>query len=559
VSRDRGSERVRPAGTLDSGAFATSARPPMALECLEAATDPAGAETNAVDYPRRAIVGGAALVLRQGLVKGLSIVGGVILARILTPEAFGTYAIVAFVVAAFSLVGDLGLGAALIQQEAEPTDHDYRVIFTIQLVVFGSGSAAVIVFAPWIAAGFGLSSDGVWLMRILALGLLVSALRTLPAVRLERHLEFGRLVLAEAAQAIVFQVVAVAAAVSGLGVVSFGVAALAGTVTATVIINVIAPWRPGLAGDWTDVRRFLRFGLPYQGIGVLSFIQGAVNPLFIGIIAGVAAVGLVNWAAVVMGYPLLISAILSRLYFPAFSRLRSRPEVRLHRNGADRAIRSRCGLLDQRGVRKPMASGGAPPLSAGHRHPVRGGGGCLHGDPERYRPKWDRARVRGRLDWGNVAPHRSSGPDGRVGGVRRRERDRHSDHGAPVLPSSRARLAHPNRRRAPARGCGRRLDHRLRLLSCEPASFGYRARRPDRPCLSCHLHRRMALALSPFGPARPFASAVTGRSPSLGRMTMSSRSGFRPGVSSSESEQLTKGGLVHAALVPRDRHLGGHR
>jgi O-antigen/teichoic acid export membrane protein len=60
---------------------------------------------------------------------------------------------------------------------------------------------------------------------------------------------------------------------------------------------------------------------------VLSFVQGAANPLFIGIIAGVAAVGLVNWAAVVMGYPLLVSAILSRLYFPAFSRLRSRPEV----------------------------------------------------------------------------------------------------------------------------------------------------------------------------------------------------------------------------------------
>jgi O-antigen/teichoic acid export membrane protein len=280
-----------------------------------------------VDYRRRAIVGGAALVLRQGVVKGVAIVGGVILARILTPEAFGTYAIVVFVVAAFSLVGDMGLGAALIQQESEPTDHNYRVVFTIQLVVFGSASAAIMVIGPWIAGQFGLSSDGIWLMRILAIGLLVSALRALPSVRLERHLEFGRLAFAEAAQAVVFQVVAVAAAVSGLGVVSFGVAALSGTIAATVIINVIAPWRPGLAWDWIDVRRFLRFGLPYQGIGVLSFVQGAVNPLFIGIIAGVAAVGLVNWAAVVMGYPLLISAILSRLYFPAFSRLRSRPEV----------------------------------------------------------------------------------------------------------------------------------------------------------------------------------------------------------------------------------------
>lgn len=268
-----------------------------------------------------------ALVLRQALVKGVAIVGGVILARILTPEAFGTYAIVVFVVTAFSLVGDMGLGAALIQQDSEPTDRNYRVVFTIQLGIFGGAAAAIIVIGPWIAAAYGLSSDGIWLMRILALGLLISALRTLPAIRLERHLDFGRLVLAESAQAIVFQIVAVAAALSGLGVVSFGAAALAGTVTATLIVNVIAPWRPGLAWDWTDVQRFLRFGLPYQGAGVLSFIKDAVNPLFVGLIAGVAAVGFVNWATLVVSYPLVISAILARLYFPAFSRLRSRPET----------------------------------------------------------------------------------------------------------------------------------------------------------------------------------------------------------------------------------------
>ncbi len=297
----------------------------------EADTDPsrspATAEAQAVDYRRRAIVGGAALVLRQGLVKGLAIVGGVILARILTPEAFGTYAIVVFVVALFSLIGDMGLGAALIQQETEPTERNYRVVFTVQLVVFGSASAAIILFGPWIATRFGLGSDGVWLMRILALGLLVSSLRTLPALRLERHLEYRQLVLAEAAQGIVFQVIAIAAAVSGLGVLSFGLAAIAGTIAATLILNVIAPWRPGLAWNWAEVRGLLRFGLPYQGAGVLSFVKDAVNPLFIGIIAGVAAVGFINWATVIVGYPLLISAILARLYFPAFSRLRSRPEI----------------------------------------------------------------------------------------------------------------------------------------------------------------------------------------------------------------------------------------
>jgi O-antigen/teichoic acid export membrane protein len=324
-----------PAGTLlDSHAIATK-RGPLHGQAMSVslrvdtnhAEAPVIAEPAEVDYRRRAVVGGVALVLRQSVVKGVAIVGGVVLARILTPEIFGTYAIVVFVVTTFSLVGDMGLGAALIQQPSEPTDHNYRVVFTIQLVVFGSASAAILVIGPWIAAGFGISPDGILLMRLLAIGLMVSALRTLPAVRLERHLEFGRLVLAEAAQAIVFQVVAVAAALSGLGVVSFGIAAVAGTAAATVLVNVVAPWRPGLAWDWNDARGFLRFGLPYQAIGVVSFIKDAVNPLFIGVIAGVAAVGFINWATVIIGYPLLISTILTRLYFPAFSRLRSRPQM----------------------------------------------------------------------------------------------------------------------------------------------------------------------------------------------------------------------------------------
>lgn len=278
----------------------------------------------AVDYRRRAVAGGAALVIRQSVVKGAAIVGGVILARVLTPEVFGTYAIVTFAVAAFSLVGDMGLGAALIQQDREPSDHEFRLVFTLQLVVFGLAALAIVASGPWIVARFGLGSDALWLMRALAAGLIISALRTLPAVRLERHLEFAPLAFAEAAQALVFQGTAVAAALSGFGAVSFGVAAVASAIAATAIVNIVSPWRPGLAWDSDQIRRLLRFGLPFQGIGALTFLRDAVNPLFIGIVAGTAAVGYINWATIVVSYPLLMSAILSRLYFPAFSRLRSR-------------------------------------------------------------------------------------------------------------------------------------------------------------------------------------------------------------------------------------------
>jgi PST family polysaccharide transporter len=73
--------------------------------------------------------------------------------------------------------------------------------------------------------------------------------------------------------------------------------------------------------------KVLRFGLPYQGSNAVSFIKDAMNPLFVGLLVGVAAVGNIDWAATFVGYPIVIVTILNRVYFPAFSRLRSRPEA----------------------------------------------------------------------------------------------------------------------------------------------------------------------------------------------------------------------------------------
>jgi O-antigen/teichoic acid export membrane protein len=271
--------------------------------------------------------GGLALVLRQGIVKVIHVVGTVVLARILMPEDFGVYAIVAFALAGVSLVGDLGMGAALIQQRDEPSERILRVVFTIQVAIFSTGAGLAILASPWLQGLFSLPGAAGQIIVLLALALVMSGLRTVPAVRLERHLNFTRLSIAETAQAMAFQGTAIALALVGTGVLSFGIAALAAATVHTVAVNILSPWRPGLALPRRhEVGPLLRFGVPFQGITIVSFMKDAVNPVLVGLLAGAGAVGLVNWATLVISYTLLVAVVLNRLYFPAFSRLADRPE-----------------------------------------------------------------------------------------------------------------------------------------------------------------------------------------------------------------------------------------
>jgi len=277
--------------------------------------------------PKRIVTGMVALGFRQALVKVVSVVGGVVLARILSPSTFGAYAIVSFAVAAFTIVGDLGLAASLIQQDHEPTEHERRVAFAVQQMILGLATILILLLSPVIAAFFQMDDSAQLVLRLLALGLIVSSLRTIPATIMERNLEFGRLAVAEAGQVIAFQAVAIAMAVHGYGILSFGIAALVGTSINTALVNLMRPWRPGWAWDWQYLVKILRFGLPYQGSNAVSFIKDAINPLFVGLLVGVVAVGIIAWAGTFVGLPILIVTILNRLYFPAFSRLRSREDA----------------------------------------------------------------------------------------------------------------------------------------------------------------------------------------------------------------------------------------
>ena len=270
--------------------------------------------------------GAAALGIRQILVQGLSALTGIVLARLLSPSDFGLFGIITFVLTFLVAFGDVGLGASLIREPEEPSEDDYRAVFTAQQLL-----VAVVVLAAWFASpmlarAYHLPPHRAILFRLVALSLLFTSFQAIPSVRLERHLKFQKLAAVEVAQALVYNGVTMGAAFAGLGPLSFALGLLSRSVAGAVIINWVSPWRIGWHLDLQRIRRHLSFGIPYQGIAFTSLLKDSITPVFVGLALGTSQVGYINWAAMVATYPVLALMVMQRVYLPAFARMQAHPE-----------------------------------------------------------------------------------------------------------------------------------------------------------------------------------------------------------------------------------------
>lgn len=288
----------------------------------------------------RAVRGAGALLMRQVVVKGTTIVGTIVLARILSPADFGVYAVVLFGITLLTLMGDGGLAASLIQSPEEPGPGDFRVLFAFQEMVYVPLAISGILLAPGIAAALHLGAGAIGLIRLMSVSFVIASFRTMATSRLERHLQFDKLAIVEVVEVLVFQGGAILLAVSGLGVYSLGLALVASQIASAALVNVLSPWPIGLRWDRRILARHLSFGVNYQGFVIVDALKNGAVPLGVGLIAGATAVGYIVWATGVANYALIFMTILGRLYFPAFSRLQAdRPA--LYR-AFERALRVNC-------------------------------------------------------------------------------------------------------------------------------------------------------------------------------------------------------------------------
>ena len=282
-------------------------------------------QTDVIDtneIKRRTVVGVASLTSRTLILQIISLIGTFILTVILDPRAYGIFAVVAASINFLNYFSDIGLAAALVQKKSEPTRTDLVSTFTVQQLLVGFTVVITLLLSGSIANIYGLDAEGLWVLRALAIAFMLSSLKTIPSVLLERKLLFHKLILPQIVETLSFYTVAIILAIKGFGVASYAWAALVRGTTGTFVLYLTAPWMPGFGLNKVNIKNLMSFGIPYQANSFVALIKDDLLIVILGKTLGFETVGYFVWAKKWSDSTLrLFMDSIVRVTFPAFSRL----------------------------------------------------------------------------------------------------------------------------------------------------------------------------------------------------------------------------------------------
>ena len=269
---------------------------------------------------RRSVQGVLALAIRGGAGRLITMASTVLLSRLLLPAEFGAFAIIQLPIGWLNLIADAGISAAMIQSE-KLSPAGEQTGFTLRLLLAGILGLLLALAAGLVGNLYGLAAEDERALRLLALGPAISALGTVPSVHLNRNLRFGRLAIAEFGSLVAGQGTAVGLAWAGAGLWSLVAGSLITIGTGSVLVMIFRPWRPRFGILPETARALLRFGLPYQGQGLVHLAKDQATAALGGLAFSVTQVGYLSWSQELARWPRLPADYVARVAFPAFSRL----------------------------------------------------------------------------------------------------------------------------------------------------------------------------------------------------------------------------------------------
>lgn len=257
---------------------------------------------------------GADIFLRQGLQFGVSIA----LARLLSPDEFGTIALLYLFTGLASAFVDSGFSAALVQRQ-DVTHTDESTVFWFNLAIGALVALVLWVAAPAIAAFYALPIL-VPLTAVMALNIFFSSLGSIHGTLLTKRLDFRTQMKVGSITTVTSGAVAVYLAWRGYGIWALAAQTLVATVVTTALLWVFNRWRPALVFSRASSRRLFGFGGYLLASSLLDIIYNRVNTLLIGKFYGVRELGFYNRADGTKQLPVgVLTGILARVAFPIFS------------------------------------------------------------------------------------------------------------------------------------------------------------------------------------------------------------------------------------------------
>ena len=212
--------------------------------------------------------------------QAVTLIVSVVLARILTPNDFGTVSIVMVFITIMQVFVDSGLGAALIQKK-DADDLDFSSVFYFNFVVCLILYAGMFMAAPYIA-GFYNDSSLIAIVRVISLTIVISGVKGIQQSYVSRNMLFKRFFFATIGGTIFSAFLGIGMAYAGCGVWSIVAQQLSNATIDTLILWITVKWRPKRMFSWSRLKELLSYGWKLLASSLLDTIYNNLRNLIIG-------------------------------------------------------------------------------------------------------------------------------------------------------------------------------------------------------------------------------------------------------------------------------------
>jgi lipopolysaccharide exporter len=248
----------------------------------------------------------------------------VVLARILTPEAFGLMNLCQVILRALELFSETGIGPALIQRK-DSGDAAVQTAFTLQVLRGLALASAAVLVAP-LAAAFYLEPRLRDILLVMAVVFLISGFSNIRIVLLQKNLDFRRLAPFELFVALIATAATVSLALWLRSVWALVIGQVINAIATVALSYYVLPRGPSFGFDRQAARELLSYGKFITGLTVVQFFTSEIDNLVIGKLLGFEALGVYSMAFLLANLPAThIAKVAAVVLFPAYSSVQDDP------------------------------------------------------------------------------------------------------------------------------------------------------------------------------------------------------------------------------------------
>lgn len=252
--------------------------------------------------------------------QGIRFVFGLILARLLSPDAYGIIGMLTVFMCVIQVFIDCGFSQALIAKQ-DRTQIDFSTEFFFNIIVGFAAYMVLFISAPFIAAFYNMPELST-ITRVIGVGVIINSLCVVQSAQFSIKLDFKTPAKIGFYTQFFSGIIGIILAYCGFGVWALVFQQILGGILNAILLWLFAGWFPALVFSHSSFKYLWNYGNKILGASLIQQIYDNIYPLVIGKFFNASSLGLYSRAQGFASLPSTnLSGIIGNVSFPVLAKL----------------------------------------------------------------------------------------------------------------------------------------------------------------------------------------------------------------------------------------------